>query len=505
MLRLSTALTPTQPKLTRFAVVWAVVHDQYPLWFIWGGIMILATGITHLMHRNDADPDIRHCDGTDVAHAARRRAAARRVRCRRDAADRHTDCVVSAWLVTTFVAFFAVCDVWAAIIPAVSLVTSCALIRRSERADCQAECAPSLSGCIDNPPPEHAACCNAPAVRAPAVTLVSCATTPRADFRRFLPGPLIFTASKVTTTTRSKERKRWSAPTTSKAAVDSGASHTFVSARDRQFLKAFKLIKGMKCTVANTDVARGLAHQSDESAVGADKENCRKKAGAALGAAITARPELRAAVPMRCKYMARPTKRSCALVDHCIRFLASTPHHGITYSCSSSALHNLASSGVSAWCDANWAGDVSPAKNTTGVCLCAAGAEFELYSRPQRSVLMSSTESECIALASAVIEVKFFRALASELGFHDDTEPRKVHADNPSAINAAHNDVEIDARVQCVADAFVRLQHVNGGENLSSQQRADIFTKNCNGPLWDKLAAEVCGASILCLDLSGVT
>ena len=253
---------------------------------------------------------------------------------------------------------------------------------------------------------------------------------------------------------------------------------------------------------------------TDELADGADKDNFRRKVGAVLWAAITTRPELCATVATCCKFMAKPTKRSCVLVDRCIRYLVSTPDHGITYTCDDPGMHNLESSGVTTWCDANWAGDADSAKSTTGVCLCVAGGVFEFYSRLQRSVSMSSTESECIALASAVTEVEFFRSLAAELGFRDGDQPWTVNVDNLSAINSAHNDGvrrtrHINIRFakvrQCVEDKVIKLNHVNGGASLSSEQRADIFTKNCNGPLWDKFAGVVCGAPVAFRNNQGVT
>ena len=40
---------------------------------------------------------------------------------------------------------------------------------------------------------------------------------------------------------------------------------------------------------------------------------------------------------------------------------------------------------------------------------------------------------------------------------------------------------------------------------MSSEQRADIFTKNCNCPLWDKFAGVVCGAPVAFRNNQGVT
>ena len=244
---------------------------------------------------------------------------------------------------------------------------------------------------------------------------------------------------------------------------------------------------------------------SDDPASDDDASSYRKKVGACLWASITTRPECAATVATCCRYMANPTKRACALVDRCIRFLTSTPDHGITFRCEKPGTHNFKSSGVTAFSDADWAGCPDSARSTTGVCLMCAGGAFEYYTRMQRAVSLSSTESECIALASCVTEIEFYKSMAHELGFADVSEPWTAHVDNQSAIFSAHNDgvrrtrhinVKYAKVRQAVADNMVKINHVPGGNSTDSEQIADLFTKNVNGPLWDKFSAIVSGTAV---------
>jgi hypothetical protein len=135
-------------------------------------------------------------------------------------------------------------------------------------------------------------------------------------------------------------------------------------------------------------------------------------------------------------------------------------------------MHNIGDSGVSAFSDANWAGCADSARSTSGVCLMCANGVFEYYSRMQRSVSLSSTESECIALASCTVEVEFFKSMAAELGFTDTTTPWPMHVDNKSSIFAAHNDgvrrtrhinVKFAKVREAVSENIITVKHVPGG------------------------------------------
>ena len=251
--------------------------------------------------------------------------------------------------------------------------------------------------------------------------------------------------------------------------------------------------------------AKDLSSDEDPAptAIAADY---RQRVGACLWASITTRPECAATVATCCKFMAAPTKRSCALIDRVIRYLTSSSRHGIVYRCDNPGMHNIGDSGVSAFSDANWAGCADSARSTSGVCLMCANGVFEYYSRMQRSVSLSSTESECIALASCTVEVEFFKSMAAELGFTDTTTPWPTHVDNKSSIFAAHNDgvrrtrhinVKFAKVREAVSENMITIKHVPGGNSANSEQVADIFTKNCNGPIWDKFAHIISGSPVV--------
>ena len=144
----------------------------------------------------------------------------------------------------------------------------------------------------------------------------------------------------------------------------------------------------------------------------------------------------------------------------------------------------------------------------SGVCLIAAGAAFEYSSRLQRCISMSTCESEAIAMAAGVAEVDFYRGFARELGFIID-KPWVIHVDNEGTVADAHNDSGKRTRhinlkfARCreaVAEGSIIARHVPGGNDESSEQVADLFTKSIGAVLWKKFAVVVAGAPIMYSD-----
>ena len=96
-------------------------------------------------------------------------------------------------------------------------------------------------------------------------------------------------------------------------------------------------------------------------------------------------------------------------------------------------------------------------------------------------VAHSSTEAEYRVLAATTIELIWLRWLLHDLGV-DCSIVTKLHCDNRSAIQIAHNDVfhELSKRIEI--DCYLIRHHLLQGtltlQSISSHdQLADIFTK----------------------------
>ena len=114
-----------------------------------------------------------------------------------------------------------------------------------------------------------------------------------------------------------------------------------------------------------------------------------------------------------------------------------------------------------------------------------------------RSVTLSSSEAEYVALAEAAKEVKFVYQVLLSMGMKIKT-PIIVRVDNVGAIFMAENvavsqrtkhiDVKYRFVQEFVMDGFLRIIFVRTAEN-----HADIFTKNVSGDLHDKHCANLIG------------
>lgn len=127
--------------------------------------------------------------------------------------------------------------------------------------------------------------------------------------------------------------------------------------------------------------------------------------------------------------------------------------------------------------DANWATKFS----ISGGIVDCMGAPIHWLSRSQKSVAMSSTESEFFATSLLVKEVMFFRELLSDLDF-GLTGPTVIRTDNGGVVDLSFDPVAFKKTKHIMRAAnFIRdlcsrrvisMQWISGSGNP-----ADLFTK----------------------------
>ena len=92
--------------------------------------------------------------------------------------------------------------------------------------------------------------------------------------------------------------------------------------------------------------------------------------------------------------------------------------------------------------DADWSGDLDDRKSTTGYYFKfqGNGAAICWEVKKQATVALSSTEAEYQAMAAAVQEAIYLRALMKNFGY-PMKEPTYIGDDNQSCIKMCHNPV----------------------------------------------------------------
>ena len=142
--------------------------------------------------------------------------------------------------------------------------------------------------------------------------------------------------------------------------------------------------------------------------------------------------------------------------------------------------------------DADWAGDKETRVSVSGFVLFFCSVAIMWRSCGQKSVALSSGESEYISLSEAAKEVKFVAMLLKSMRVKVK-QPIEVRVDNVGAIGMAESPStssrsrHIDTRYhfvrRMVTDGEIRIVFTPTDDNV-----ADIFTKNVKSEIYDRHA-----------------
>ena len=114
------------------------------------------------------------------------------------------------------------------------------------------------------------------------------------------------------------------------------------------------------------------------------------------------RPDISYAVHQVSQYLSAPRSTHYAVVLCILRYLKGTLFHGIFYSAQSPLV-------LRAFSDADWAGDPTDRRSTTGYCFLLGSSLISWRSKKQTFVARSSTEAEYCALADTTSKLLWLR------------------------------------------------------------------------------------------------
>ena len=137
---------------------------------------------------------------------------------------------------------------------------------------------------------------------------------------------------------------------------------------------------------------------------------------------------------------------------------------------------------IKAFSDSDYAGDSDGRKSVSGYVIFLNGMPVAWRSKQQRSVTLSSTEAEYVAVSEVMTEILFIREILEFLGVEIDF-PILVHVDNIGAIYLAqqagtsirtkHVDTRYHFVREYIEDGVVKVIFVKSEDN-----DADLMTKN---------------------------
>lgn len=200
----------------------------------------------------------------------------------------------------------------------------------------------------------------------------------------------------------------------------------------------------------------------------------REAIGALLYLATNSRPDILHAVTLLARYSDKPQKKHWLATQRVMRYLQGTIKYGLTYT-KSSAIE------LAAYSDADWGSDVKVRKSISGTLILISEGPVIFRSSQQTLVSQSTTESEFIAAADTVKELKWLQMFLQEL---DVPICRCVlKSDSQTAIRLIKNPEfhrrtkHIDIKYHFIRDWFHKrlfeLEYVP-----TEQQLADYLTKS---------------------------
>uniref|UniRef100_A0AAV1VIC9 Reverse transcriptase Ty1/copia-type domain-containing protein n=1 Tax=Peronospora matthiolae TaxID=2874970 RepID=A0AAV1VIC9_9STRA len=195
----------------------------------------------------------------------------------------------------------------------------------------------------------------------------------------------------------------------------------------------------------------------------------REAVGALMHLTTATRPDIAFAVGYVSRFMENPQEEHWVAVKRIFRYLQGTKTHGICYKLS-------ARIDFRGYSDADWAGDLTDRKSTSGYTFMLLGAPVSWGSKKQPSVSLSTTEAEYIALSLAIQEGKWIHRLLCEImmAANEEGPELMIHEDNQSCIKMTKNPVNhgrakhIDIKYHHIRDEVkrgeVKLKYCDCGD-----------------------------------------
>jgi hypothetical protein len=187
----------------------------------------------------------------------------------------------------------------------------------------------------------------------------------------------------------------------------------------------------------------------------AERKQYESAVGTILYGAMSTMPEVSFAVNQLARFLSGPREIHWKAMKRVLRYLQGARDLALVFDCSterearsdSASMSGQVSStsgapeltprecvAVSAYCDADWGGCVDTRRSTTGFVIRVFGCAVSWMSKKQKTIALSSTEAEYMALSAVIQELQWMHQLLQELGLRCATRSIGAH-ENEDAID----------------------------------------------------------------------
>jgi len=199
--------------------------------------------------------------------------------------------------------------------------------------------------------------------------------------------------------------------------------------------------------------------------------------GSLMYLAVSTRPDISYTVSALSQFNQNHGEEHWNAAKRVLRYLKGTLDYGLTFRKTGESLHG--------YVDADWAGCIDDRRSFTGYCFILADAAISWEAKKQRTVALSSTEAEYMALSEGTKEALYLQNLLGELDLK--TNPIVLFNDNQGAQELMKNPVHhtrtkhIDVRHHFVREAYEEGK-IEPRYLPTEEMVADVFTKSFFGP-----------------------
>ncbi|GJS14014.1 putative RNA-directed DNA polymerase [Tanacetum coccineum] len=185
-------------------------------------------------------------------------------------------------------------------------------------------------------------------------------------------------------------------------------------------------------------------------------------------------PDIAYAVSVVSRFMHAPSKVYMKAVYRILKYLKSSPGKGLFFGKNQN--HQ-----VCGYTNADWAGDRTDGKSTSGYFTFVGGNLVTWRSKKQKVVSRSSAEAKFQGMVHGVCELIWIKRVLKDLGLNL-TSPMQLHCDNQAVVKIANNPVQHNTTKHVEIDRHFIKDHlekktVELSYVASKDQLADMLTK----------------------------
>lgn len=237
-----------------------------------------------------------------------------------------------------------------------------------------------------------------------------------------------------------------------------------------QLLQRFRMVD---CKTVSTPMEAGLSLDKGEDVVCKKIFPYQQLLGSLMYLSVLTRPDISYAVSYLSQFNNCYTETHWKHAKRILKYLKGTRNYGLCFGRTDKSLE--------CYVDADWGSNTFDRKSNTGFCFTFVGGPISWESRKQKTVALSSTEAEYMAMSEASKEAIYLKNLFFELTgvdqcitlFNDNMGAQKLSMNSVFHKRSKHIDVKHHFLRDVVAKKWVQLKYLD-----TANMPADVLTKS---------------------------